>query len=154
MAVKKKRRKSKRLSKIEGVRQSLATLGNETGPKKLQEHLKDTYRITMSTAHISNYKSIILRSQATQGTAVPQWSTEPGQENPAHANGAAPSETPKPAAKRGRKPGRKPGAKPAQVPHSNGHQVGLSLEDINTVKGLMGRVEVTHLKGLIDVLSK
>src|SRR5438128_838385 len=51
------------MSKKEGVRRALRILGNTAGPLQLQDFLKKEFHITMTTDHISNYKSDILRKE-------------------------------------------------------------------------------------------
>jgi hypothetical protein len=58
-----------------------------------------------------------------------------------------------------KKPGRKPKPQPAREPvvvqpAKPAAKNGITLEGIQSVKGLIGRVGADHLKGLIDLLSK
>jgi len=47
------------ISKMEGVRRTLATLGSDAKPKAIQAHLKKEFGIKMEPNVISNYKSTI-----------------------------------------------------------------------------------------------
>jgi len=47
------------ISKMEGVRQTLAKLGNDAMPLEIQKHLKSEFGIDMDTSMISNYKSAL-----------------------------------------------------------------------------------------------
>lgn len=51
----------KAISKMEAMRQTLGTLGNDAKPKDIDAHLKSTFNITMSSAMISNYKGLALK---------------------------------------------------------------------------------------------
>ena len=60
-----------------------------------------------------------------------------------------------------KKPGPKPKVQPeplvrqsAPTPAKPAAKNGITLEDIQSVKGLIGRVGADHLKGLIDLLSR
>jgi hypothetical protein len=50
-------------SKMASVRQALSDLGSGAKPQALQEHLKTKLGIDMSTSHISNYKTAILKKE-------------------------------------------------------------------------------------------
>jgi hypothetical protein len=125
------------ISKMEGVRQALAKLGNDAMPVDIQSYVKKHFGLAMTTAHVSNYKTDILRKQS----------------------GKAPSASRKVIVK---KPWGKPVAKIASgatlKPHapsaSYGKAQALSVQDIETVKGLVGRVGGQDLMSLVDLLSK
>lgn len=111
------------ISKMEGVRQALATLSDGAAPTEIQKFLKQQFGLAMTTGHISNYKSDILKKQRIAAKSA--------------ANGA-------PAKAKG-KPGPKPGAS-----KRNGV---IGLDDIRAVKALAGKLGPANLKSLIDVLA-
>jgi len=49
------------ISKMGAVREALSALGKSAYPIKIQQYVKEKHNISMSTAHISNYKTYILR---------------------------------------------------------------------------------------------
>jgi hypothetical protein len=116
---------------MEAVRQAIAELGSDTMPVTLQEFVKKKFGLTMSTAHVSNYKTYILRKSPAKAAKV--------------------AAKPVVAAKTFEKPATvAPAATPKPVPHLEG----ISLPDIETVKDLVGRVNGSDLKGLIELFSK
>jgi len=124
------------ISKMEGVRQALAKLGNDAMPVDIQSYVKKHFGLAMTTAHVSNYKTDIMRKQS----------------------GKAPSSSRKVIVK---KPFSKPvakivagAAKMHAAPAGYGKAKALSMHDIETVKGLVGRVGGRNLMNLVDLLSK
>jgi hypothetical protein len=111
------------LTKMDAVRRALKDLGRDAKPTQLQGHIKKKYGIDMTTDHISTSKGEILRKEA--------------------ANAKAPA---RPAAAVTKAP-----AAPAVAASKAG--IGISLEDIETVKALVGRVGAADLKTLIDLLA-
>jgi hypothetical protein len=59
--------KGSSISKMEGVRRALGVLGNDAKPLAIQQYLRDEFRIIMTVAHISNYKSTILGPRKKKG---------------------------------------------------------------------------------------
>src|SRR5262245_12119649 len=53
--------KAKTMSKFEAVRRALDELGKDAMPQAIVDHLKSKYQIKISTSHVSNYKSKILK---------------------------------------------------------------------------------------------
>jgi hypothetical protein len=53
----------KRVSKMDLVRQALATLGNDASGSEIAKHLKEQANVEMSANMASNYKSTILKKQ-------------------------------------------------------------------------------------------
>ena len=115
------------ITKMEGVRRALTELGKDAMPLQMQKYLKERFGITMTVAHISNYKSTIL----------------------------GPAKKKKPAAKKAEKerastakvqvaPASRPAGKPA---------TGIRLEDLRAVKELLGRVGADNLKVMIGLLA-
>jgi hypothetical protein len=51
------------VSKMDHVRQALATLGNEASGSEIARHLKEQANVEMSANMASNYKSTILKKQ-------------------------------------------------------------------------------------------
>jgi len=124
------------ISKMEAVRRALAKYGNDAMPVDIQSYVKKEFGLAMTTAHVSNYKTDIMRKQS----------------------GKAPSASRKVIVK---KPFAKPvvkmvaaAAKPHVAPAGYGKAKALSVKDIETVKGLVGRVGGRNLIGLVDLLDK
>jgi hypothetical protein len=78
----------KKMTKMEGVRRTLVSLGPGATPTAIREHLKREYKIEMTNEHISNYKNTILREQKAAAKPAPA---------PTAAVPAAPAEAPRPA---------------------------------------------------------
>jgi hypothetical protein len=57
------------ISKLEGVRRSLASLGSDAKPLAIQAHLKKEFGIKMEPNRISNYKSLF-RSEGNKSAIV------------------------------------------------------------------------------------
>jgi hypothetical protein len=114
------------LNKFEAVKRTLAALGPDAMPLAIQGYVKKQFGIDVSTAVVSAYKKE-LKARARK---------KPG---------------PKPKQQPVREPVVVPSAPtPAKAPAKNG----ITLEDIQSVQGLIGRVGPDQLKGLIDLLSK
>jgi hypothetical protein len=148
--------KKKGPNKMEAVRTALRKLGNEATPIKIQEFLKTELKIGMTTEHISNYKSDILKKARATGSR-PSPLAQPGTVAAATVK-PAPAAAPKAPLKAAAKPAAKaaapkPAAKPVTPVTATAGRAAVSLEDIRAVKGLVGRVGSTHLKSLIDVLN-
>jgi hypothetical protein len=116
----------KPMTKMEGVRRTLRELGKNAMPLQIQDHLKKQFGIDMTVAHISNYKSEILRKKKGKGKR----GRKAAAMIPAEAKASAPVSA----------PGKGTG--------------GFSLEDIQTTKALVGRIGADRLRTLIDVLAK
>jgi hypothetical protein len=125
----------KTISKMEAVRRALGSLGNDAMPVNIQNYVKSNFGLDMSTAHVSNYKTDILRKQS----------------------GKASKTITKPLAKKSavKKVYKAPvSAATTTVLATNSHASGIALSDIETVKGLVGRVGGHDLKSLIELFSK
>jgi hypothetical protein len=114
----------KPMTKMEGVRRTLRELGKNAMPLQIQDHLKNQFGIDMTVAHISNYKSEILRKKKGKRGK--------------RAAAMVPAEAKAPA--------------PASAPGKGAG--GFSLEDIQTTKALVGKIGADRLRTLIDVLAK
>jgi hypothetical protein len=146
----------KGISKMEAVRRALSHLGGDAKPSEMQPWIKQQFGIQMSTDHISTYKGDIRRKQTgrAKGPAPTAGGTSsPGTPKPAVKKPAASKPAPKkPAAPR-------PQAQQAAA-RSNGPVKGagagrgISLEDIQAVKGLVGRIGAGQLRSLIDLLAR
>jgi hypothetical protein len=55
--------KEKGISKLAAVKKALKELGKDAMPVKIQEYVKETFSLEMSTSHVSNYKSLLLRKK-------------------------------------------------------------------------------------------
>jgi hypothetical protein len=118
------------ISKQEAVRQALAALGNTVTARDLQKYIQDTFDLDMTIDHIYTAKSSVLGKGKKKGT-------KPTTKQP------APPE-PTTAAK--------PPVQPAPVARMPAG--GISLEDIEAVKGLLVRVGADNLKALADLLGR
>jgi len=59
-----------RVNKMECMRQTLAQIGSDAKPKEIQDHLKKTFGLTMSTKMISTYKGSIGKKAAQQSRVM------------------------------------------------------------------------------------
>ena len=103
----------------------MAALGPDAMPLAIQGYVKEHFAIAISTAVISDYKKK-LKAKAKK-KAAPRPTKQPA---PQPLVRLAPT--------------------PAKAPAKDG----ISLQDIEAVQGLVGRVGADQLKGLIDVLSR
>lgn len=55
------------ISKIDAVRAALKELGNDAMPGKIQDFVKEKFGLEMSTGHVSNYKSHLLKKKGKRG---------------------------------------------------------------------------------------
>jgi hypothetical protein len=113
------------MSKMDGVRNALAALGNDAQPIQIRSYVKEKFGMEMSTAHVSNYKTAIMRKQ------------------PVKASHTKVKLLKKPAAAKAA-PGRKP----------TGVKSGFNIDDLETVKALVVRVGQNNLKTLIGLFGK
>jgi hypothetical protein len=118
-------KKANGMTKNEAVRQALAELGPDAKPMQMRPFIKEHFGIDMTTDHISTAKGEILRKQKGKKKSRPK----PRAEQP---------------------PPGQPKKQPARAAAPNG----ISLQDIETVQGLVGRVGAGPLKGLIDLLAR
>jgi hypothetical protein len=109
------------MSKKEAVRRALQAMGKDAKPAQMQPYIKDNFGIEMSTEHISNAKSEVLR----EGKAKKKPAAKPQEPQPAKA-----------------------AAKVSRVGN------GVSLQDLQTVKDLVGRVGPETLRSLIELLAR
>lgn len=118
------------MTKMDGVRQSLQALGKDAKPIAIQEHLKKTFKIDMTPNTISNYKSVLQKAGKKRGRPRKEVAATKGDE--AHGrptNG-----------RRGR-------------PKSTSSHGNISIEDIQAVKHLAGRIGADKLVQLAEVLA-
>jgi hypothetical protein len=112
------------ISKMDAVRMALKELGKDAMPVKIQDYIKANFGLGITTAHVSNYKTTILRAKkgkkpaAAKAEAAPEMAAAPVKAAPAPAKGS-----------------------------------GVSLSDLLAVKGLVGRVGEGNLKSLIGILG-
>jgi hypothetical protein len=114
------------ITKQDAVRRALAALGKQASAKDIQKHVMETFGFDMSIDHVYNAKSNVL-SKAKKAKAkmspAPQVAV------------AVLSVQPAPAPVATKKPG------------------GISLEDVQTTKALLGRVGAEQLLSLIALLA-
>jgi hypothetical protein len=125
MAEKKATPQPANITKVEVVRRALQALGKDALPAKLRPYIKQTFGIEMTPAHITTCKGVVLR----RGKKKP--GPKPKVQPPEPLVRQSAPTPPKPAAKNG-----------------------ITLEDLQSVKALIGRVGADQLKGLIDLMSR
>ena len=54
------------ISKMAAVRKALKELGKDAMPGKIQEYVKEKFGLVMTTAHVSNYKTVISRKKKSK----------------------------------------------------------------------------------------
>lgn len=112
------------MSKMDAVRAALDQLGKKAMPVRIQGYIKEHFNVEMSTAHVSNYKTSILRKKKSAKKNVDKTATIKTLEPPK--------------------------ARPA----TTGKSAGITLSDIRVVKALVERVGEENLKALVDVLGE
>jgi hypothetical protein len=119
-------------TKMDGVKQAMASLGGDAKPLAIQKFMKDKLGVDISTGVISSYKKEFAR-RAAKARGKPAGAVVKG------AAQVKPASAPAPAAAA---PASKAGGKPA-----------IPLDDILTVKALVGRLGAGPLKTLIDAFG-
>ena len=127
------------ITKKEAVRKALEALGRDAKPAQLQPYIKQTFGIDMTPGHITTAKGEILRGKGQGAQAKAGAAPKP----------QAPATAPEPPA---RQPARAPAG--ASGAGGGGGSGRISLEDLQTVKGLLGRVGADTLRTLIDLLAE
>jgi hypothetical protein len=118
------------INKQEAVRRALAALSKNATAKDIQKYIKDTFNLEMSIDHIYTSKSSALRKGKKKAPKQRTVNQPPAPE---------PTSAAKP---------------PAQVvPVARQPAGGISLEDVEAVKGLLGRIGADNLKALVDMLA-
>jgi hypothetical protein len=112
------------ITKQDAVRRALTALGKQAPAKDIQKHVKEAFGIEMTIDHIYNAKSNVLAKRKKAAKK--------------HA-------APKPAPE-------KPSVQAA--PAVNKKTGGISIEDVEAAKALVGRVGAEQLHSLIDLLAK
>jgi hypothetical protein len=107
---------AEKMSKMDAVRTAISELGKDASPIKIQEYVKTKFKMDMTTAHVSNYKTTVLREK-------------------------------------GKKPVAAPAATPVKTASASAKGSEVSLTDIETVKGLVGRLGEENLKSLVGILG-
>ncbi len=137
MATKDETAPEKTISKMEGVRRALAELGADAQPIDIKNHLMEKFKIDMTTAHISNYKTSLARGKSSKkGRPVGR----PKGSKSANKNTAESSAISQQA--------------PVKMASNNGTGKSISLRDLETVHDLVGRVGGNTLQNLISMLGK
>ena len=111
-------------NKMDAVREALEKLGKKAMPVRIQSYIMEHFNLEMSTAHISNYKTSILRKKKAAKKGISSESTNVHVEAP----------------------------KTRTV--TTNKSAGITLSDIRVVKALVERVGEENLKTLIDVLGE
>jgi hypothetical protein len=120
-------KKSDGISKMEAVRQAIATLGKDAGPADILPFIKTNYGVEMSAEMAYNYKSTALKQMGLKRRR-----RKPGKKPAAAASAAAPANGRRKAAGR----------------------VSISIEDIQAVKALADRIGAEKVEKLAAVLAK
>jgi hypothetical protein len=58
------------ISKMDAVRKALKALGKDAMPLKLRDYIMDTFGLDMTTGHVSNYKTFILKRKKRKKAAA------------------------------------------------------------------------------------
>ena len=124
------------ISKMDAVRKTLAELGHDARPVTIQEHVKKKFGVEMTLAHVSTYKTSITRAK---GNKSAESARKPATQLVATKAMPQTMATSTPAKPSGKSQGPAPGS--------------VSLEDIEAVKALVGRLDAGSLKSLIDLMS-
>ena len=117
------------ITKQEAVRRAVAVLGKTAPAKDIQKHVKDTFGLDMTIDHIYNAKSNVLAKGKKKASK-----TTGKQPAPSETAAAHPPVPPVPVARQ-----------PAGA---------IRLEDLEAVKGLLGRVGADNLKALAALLAR
>jgi hypothetical protein len=128
---------AKGITKMEAVRRALALMGREARPAQMQSVIRDKFGVDMTPDLITKYKSDILSKAGKKRKG-------PGRKPAAPV---APARGPKPAAARAE-------AAPAPAARGNGKAGGIPLEDVLTVKELVGRLGAESVRTLIDAFAR
>jgi hypothetical protein len=128
-------RKKDGLTKMEAVRRAVAELGKDAMPVRIQQFVKDRFGVEMTTAHISVCKGSILRERSGKGKKAPV--------KPAAPAVATKKASPRSLVQR---------SAAAETPAPSGDAV--TLEDVRTVKELLGRIGTRNVRQLVDVLGR
>jgi predicted flap endonuclease-1-like 5' DNA nuclease len=78
-----------KMSKMDAVRQAISELGKDASPIKIQEFVKSKFKMDMTTAHVSTYKTTVLREKGKKPVAAPASAPAPVKAAPAPAKGSA-----------------------------------------------------------------
>jgi hypothetical protein len=116
---------AEKMSKMDAVRQAISVLGKDASPIKIQEFVKSKFKMDMTTAHVSNYKTTVLREKGKKPVAATASAPAPAKTAPAPVKAATAS--------------------------ARGSEV--SLSDLEAVKGLVGRLGEKDLKSLVGILG-
>ncbi len=54
---------AEKMSKMDAVRKAISELGKDVSPIKIQEFVKTKFGLDMTPAHVSNYKTTVLREK-------------------------------------------------------------------------------------------
>jgi hypothetical protein len=141
----------KGMSKVEAVRRALAHFGSNAKPSEMQPWIKQQFGIEISPNHISASRGDIQRKSKQVDKAKPATTEPTVSPSPVAAKPApAPKQT---SAKKhvAKRPAPKPAAT-TQAPRAT--PGGISLPDIEAVKGLVRRVGANQLRALVDLLAK
>ncbi len=120
------------MTKFDAVKAALADMGPDAKPLAIQAYVKKHFNIDISTVVVSAYKKELrARGQLPARKPDPQTQAKPATPPTKPATPATPRAEPvTPAAKNG-----------------------ISIEDLQAVKALIGRVGPEGLKTLIDLMS-
>jgi hypothetical protein len=123
------------LTKREGVRRALADLGKDAKPLRIKDYVKDKFGIDISASVVSFYKKDLKKRKkgASKAKAAPAKTS--------------PKAAPKTAVKKATAKLQK---RTAPAARANG----IGLDDVRTVKALVGRVGADNLRKLIDLVAK
>src|SRR5262245_62922772 len=123
MAEKTNTPKAGSISKQQAVELALREKGWDAKPVDLKPFIKERYGLEMTAEHITTCKSKA-RQKAPAKKQAPKAAVQPAPKEPAKA-----------------------------TPRADGRSAGFSLQDLQAVKGLIGRLGAGPLRQLIDLLA-
>jgi hypothetical protein len=116
------------------VRHAMKAVGADAKLVDLQKFIRDTYKAELSTNHISSNRGEIRREKSAKPAAKPAAKKPVAKKKPAAPVAARPA--------------------PAAARTGAANSGDFSLKDIETAKGLLGRLGTTRVKALLDVLAR
>src|SRR5262245_38274859 len=124
MAEKTNTPKAGSISKQQAVELALKEKGWDAKPVDLKPFIKERYGLEMTAEHITTCKSKARQKAPAKKKPAPKAAVQPAPKEPAKA-----------------------------TPRADGRSGGFSLEDLQAVKGLIGRIGAGPLRQLVDVFA-
>jgi hypothetical protein len=116
--------KAKGVTKMDGVRKAVTTLGKNATPLQIQGFLKEQFNLDMTREYISKYKNLVIKEMRKSKRLAAKAAATTG----AGTGSLAPTR--------------------------NGKVGSIGLDDLETVKDLVRRVGAASLKKAVDLLAQ